>query len=125
MKGSTTQARWLYREDVDFRDKNRSSLKANEAERNEIVAAQADTLAVIIALDPSAWRVVRLTLSSSRPDPFKPGVVYEMFHLGRQRQSVMVPAMHVVTAPPTQISDSSFSTCTRPARPKTEPWLTT
>jgi Domain of unknown function (DUF4865) len=83
-KGPATQARALYREDLDLGEAvDRAALRVAETERNGALAAQADTLAVVTALDPWAWRLVRFTLSSGLPDPSRPGTAYQVFYLAR------------------------------------------
>lgn len=83
-KGPAAKARALYREDIDFNEGlDTAALRAFEIERNDGLAAQADTLAVVTAIDLTAWRLIRLTLSADAPDSTRPGKAYQVFHLAQ------------------------------------------
>ena len=81
-RGRAANARALYREDMALPEASDiSALKIAEEERNAIATANDGTLAVMSALDPLAWRLVRITLSSELPDQSRPGTAYQIFHL--------------------------------------------
>jgi hypothetical protein len=83
-KGPATQAQALYREDFDLEETvDRAALRAREADRNATLAGQADTVAVVTALDPWAWRLTRLIVSAAAPDPKRPGKAYQVLHLAQ------------------------------------------
>jgi hypothetical protein len=82
--GKAKQALSLYRETTLVApETDREALFAAERERNREIAAQSDTVAVVVALDLQAWQQVRFTLSSAEPDPTRPGNVYEVLHLAK------------------------------------------
>ena len=82
--GPAAGARTLYREDVGIDDTtDLRRLHDEEAERARALAARGDTLAVATALDPGAWRLLRLTLSAEAPDPARAGTPYEVLYLAR------------------------------------------
>ncbi|WP_336486344.1 DUF4865 family protein [Methylobacterium nigriterrae] len=80
--GLRAGARTLGRSIVDL-DPGRDlgALSADEAERNRGLVARGEALAAISALDLSAWRLVRLTLSSERPSETGDGTAHEILHL--------------------------------------------
>jgi hypothetical protein len=83
-RGRALDARSLYREDILLDDTtDLAALRRAEIERNADDAAQADTLAVVSAVDPSSWRLVRLTLSADVPGTARPGIAYRILYLAR------------------------------------------
>lgn len=83
-RGPAAQARTLYREDVGLPDSvDYPAVRAREIERNAMLAAQSDTLAVVTALDLAAWHLVRLTVSAEAPDPSRAGTPYQVLYLAR------------------------------------------
>jgi len=82
--GGAAKAVSLYREEQALDAAlDRAQLQADEAARNQRIAAQPDTLAVWTALDLQAWRLLRFTLSSAPPDAARGGVVYEVLYLAQ------------------------------------------
>lgn len=83
-RGHATQALSLYRDERVLKAaEDRAALQAQEIEVNREIAARADTVAVWAALDLSAWRLIRFTLSSAPADPARGGEVYDVMHLAR------------------------------------------
>lgn len=82
--GRAAHAHTLYREDVALADAvDHAVLRSQEAERNAVVADEADTVAVVSALDLSAWRLIRLTLSAAAPDAARAGDAFQVLYLAR------------------------------------------
>jgi len=82
--GRAKQARTLYREEISIeKGTDHRALRAAEGERNQSIARQEDSVAVMTAIDVAAWRLIRLTLSSAAPDLHHAGVAYEVLHLSR------------------------------------------
>lgn len=83
-RGRAAHAMTLYREDVALPDTaDRDAVRRAECERDATLALRNDTLAVVTAVDPLAWRLARLTLSAEPPDASHPGTAYQIFHLAR------------------------------------------
>ncbi|WP_338523165.1 DUF4865 family protein [Pseudomonas batumici] len=83
-RGSALTARALYREALPVEpEADRVRLLATEVERNRAIADQDDTVAVFLALDTAAWRLIRITLSSSDPDRRRAGKAYEVLYLAQ------------------------------------------
>lgn len=76
---------WLVREDADLPDTaDRPAVRAAQTEHNRVLAAQPHTLAVVSAVDVSAWRTVRLHLTTSEPATQQAGAtVWEVLYLAR------------------------------------------
>ncbi|KAF1032720.1 MAG: hypothetical protein GAK37_00391 [Pseudomonas sp.] len=81
-RGPAQQALSLYREEWAL-EGDRAQALAGEKVRNQQIAGQADTVAVFVALDVQAWRLVRVTLSAKALDTRHPGEGYEVFYLAR------------------------------------------
>jgi len=82
--GSAPQARALYREALPFdAQADRVRLLAEEVERNQAIVRQDDTVAVFLALDTTAWQLIRITLSSAEPDRRRAGKAYEVLYLAQ------------------------------------------
>jgi Domain of unknown function (DUF4865) len=83
-KGRAAEARFVARCDVDLLETvDRTEFQAAEIVHNKEIAARANTVAVFTALDPTAWRLSRFTLSSDLPDGSDPGICYQVFHLSQ------------------------------------------
>ncbi|MGV8921457.1 MAG: DUF4865 family protein [Pseudomonas sp.] len=82
--GQAKQALTLYREEVPIAENaDRQVLLKAEVERNQGIARQADSVAVVTAIDLATWRLIRLQLSSEAPRSGHTGVPYEVLHLAR------------------------------------------
>lgn len=82
--GRVAQARTLYREALPIDPLvERELLLAAEVERNQAIAADADTCAVFVALDLHAWELVRFTLSASAAVPRAGAEAYEVLYLAQ------------------------------------------
>jgi len=82
--GPAQQARSLYRENIPLKDSaDIAALRAAELERNRALARQSDTVAVVTAVDLSAWHLVRLHLRSDGIDDSRAGDAYEVLYLAR------------------------------------------
>ena len=69
-------------EEIVAADADLERLQSEEAERTHRLASHADTVVAWSVLDPTAWRLLRYTLSSAPPTPGAPGVdVLEVLHL--------------------------------------------
>jgi Domain of unknown function (DUF4865) len=98
--GAASTARSVYRDErlIDA-GVDRAALYVEESERNRSIAARADTVAVWAALDLAAWRLVRFTISSARPDALRGGErdgpltaqhsghVYEVLHAAQPERA--------------------------------------
>lgn len=81
-KGPAREALSLYREESSLdAGVDRETLQATEAERNQTIASQADTVAVWTVLDVHAWRLLHFTLSSAPPYAARAPLVYEVLYL--------------------------------------------
>ncbi|KAF1043901.1 DUF4865 family protein [Xylophilus sp.] len=88
-KGPAAAARtaapaWLVRESIELPDTaDRAAARAAEVERNGALAARAETLAVVGAVDVAAWRIVRLHITTTEPAADAAGTAWEVLHLAR------------------------------------------
>jgi hypothetical protein len=83
-RGHASEALSLYRDERGLKaTEDRAALQEQEIEANREIAARTDTVAVWAALDLSAWRLIRFTLSSAPADPTRGGEVYDVMHLAR------------------------------------------
>ena len=83
-KGSATNARSFYREDVELPDNaDRQAMCAAELRRADTVASQPGIVAAVTALDTRDWRFIRLILSEDEPDASRPGTAYQVFYLAK------------------------------------------
>ena len=86
--GPAQQARSLYRENIPFNATTGiAALRAGEIARNCELAQQADTVAIVSAIDIAAWHLVRLHLSSQDINAAHPGDAYEVLYLARPELS--------------------------------------
>lgn len=80
--GPAREARFLYRDDVAIPpDADLTAAFAREIARARDRAAQPDTVAAVIGLDPRSWTFARIVLSSAEPRADAGGVTYQMLHL--------------------------------------------
>ncbi|WP_191485053.1 DUF4865 family protein [Pseudomonas sp. FEN] len=82
--GRAAPARALYREVLPVDpEADHVRLLATEVERNRALVRQDDTIALFLALDTAAWRLIRITLSASAPDRRRAGKAYEVLYLAQ------------------------------------------
>ncbi|WP_397449025.1 DUF4865 family protein [Pseudomonas sp. NA-150] len=82
--GQAKQALTLYREELPIAENaDRQALLQAEVERNQMIARQEDTVAVVTAIDLATWCLIRLRVSSEKPSSVHAGVAYEVLHLAR------------------------------------------
>ncbi|MFO2465922.1 DUF4865 family protein [Pseudomonas sp. 15FMM2] len=83
-RGPAQNALSLYREEWSLAPgADRAQVMADETARNQLVASGDDNVAVFLALDVQAWKLVRITLSAKALDLQHPGIGYEVLYLAR------------------------------------------
>ncbi len=84
VKGSSSKARFLYKEQVDIPpDDDLSIAFAREVERNRETAASLGTLAAVVGVDTEHWRFIRIRLSENEPVGMFQGLAYELLYLAQ------------------------------------------
>jgi hypothetical protein len=83
-RGKAQHARFVCKEEVPIPiDADLATALGAEIERNRAVAERAGSVAAIVGIDPSSWRLIRIVLTDDEPDPDMVGVTYEALYLAR------------------------------------------
>src|SRR5262249_6086565 len=64
-------------------DADLAAVHAEEAARNEAAVRDAETVAIVAALDLATWRILRIRLSVAAPRATDDGVGFEVLYLAR------------------------------------------
>jgi hypothetical protein len=87
---SQRQANWLYREILPIADDtDLDALRVAEVQRNQALLQHPGAVALVSAINPANWQLVRLHLSSIPPDGAQAGDVYEVLYLARPELSTL------------------------------------
>ncbi|MBT2374478.1 DUF4865 family protein [Pseudomonas fluorescens] len=83
-RGPAQNALSLYREEWALPPgADRAQVLAVEKTRNQQVADSSDNVAVFLALDVQAWKLIRITLSAKAREDNHPGRGYDVLYLAR------------------------------------------
>lgn len=83
-KGRSDHATMLYREDDDMApSQSLADLRASETERNRQNAARPGTVASVVGIELSTWRIARFTLTESSTQDHAGQMAYQVAYLAK------------------------------------------
>lgn len=83
-RGSSEHATMLYREDDDMApDQSLADLRATETEHNQTSATRSGTVASVVGIDLSTWRIARFTLTAEPLEDHGTQMAYQVAYLAK------------------------------------------
>ena len=83
-RGKAQHARFVCKEELPIPlDTDLATALGTEIERNRAVAERPSSVAAVVGINPSSWRLIRIVSTDDEPDRDLVGVGYEILYLAR------------------------------------------